>query len=354
MLLHDMGFDVTLVGRIKKDSLPMPERPYRTKRMKLLFSKGVLFYLEFNFRLSLFLFFRKKHVLFANDLDTLIPNFFASKMSTSVLIYDSHELFCEVPELAHNSLKKRLWEIVEAAIVPRLKYTITVNQSIANWFNAKYHQQFTVIRNVSALPALQQLKSRSEIGLPENRKIILLQGAGINIQRGAEEAVEAMKNMEDELLLIIGGGDVFPQLKQLVQQFQLQDKVWLLGKKNQEELQHFTRNADMGISIDKDNNINYHYSLPNKLFDYIHAGIPVLASPLPEIKAIVEKYQIGLFIEHHDPQHIARQFKKLLYAPEYPVWKENTKKAANENNWEKEKVKLIALIQSAQQELKGF
>lgn len=344
MVFYEQGYDVLLVGRRKRDSMDLPPRPYKTKRMKLLFEKGVPFYAAFQIRLFFFLLFKKKHVLFSNDLDTLLPNYLNKKISGAKLIYDSHELFCEVPELVHTPFKKRIWEKVEKSIVPKLKHCITVNTSIANWFENKYKVKFSVVRNIGDIPKIEKIKSRAELNLPLNKKIVLIQGAGINIQRGAEETVESFQYIEDAVLYIIGGGDVINQLQQMVQDLGLQNKVFIKGKMPANELFHYTCNADIGLTIDKDNNINYHYSLPNKLFDFINAGVPVLATPLPEIKAVIDKYNIGDFIQSHDPKHITEKINEMLNSAQYSAWKNNTLRAKTENNWQEEKKVLEEII----------
>ena len=344
MVLHERGYDVLLTGRELPDSLPMDARPYRVNRMKLWFRKGVPFYAEFTIRLWFFL--RRQHaqLLLANDLDTLAPNFYFARKRRIPLIYDSHEIFCEVPELQHTPLKKRIWETLEKRIVPKLKYCITVNQSIAGWFRQKYGTEFRVVRNIPDTTAVTEVKSRTELGLPGDKKIILLQGAGINIQRGAEEAIEAMEYVENALLMIIGGGDAISQLREMAKKPVLQDKVRFLPKMNARDLYHYTRNADIGLSLDKDTNINYRYSLPNKLFDYVNAGVPVLASSLPEVQFFVDKYRVGICIESHEPRHIAEMMNYMLNSPEYPLWKANTKVAAAENSWEQEKKVWLQLL----------
>lgn len=344
MVFHEHGYDVLLVGRKKRDSIDLPERPYKIKRMNLLFEKGVGFYAEYQMRLFFFLLFKKKQVLFANDLDTLLPNYLNKKLSGAILIYDSHELFCEVPELVHTPTKKRIWEKVEKSIVPKLKYCITVNKSIANWFEEKYKVKFNVIRNIGNPPTINKIKSREELGLPTDKKIVLIQGAGINIQRGAEETVEAFQYINDTVLHIIGGGDVIEQLKQMVKDLKLENKVFIKGKMSADELYHYTANVDLGLTIDKDNNINYHFSLPNKLFDFINAGVPILSTPLPEIKAVIDYYNIGDFIQSHEPKHIASKIEEMLNSAYYNTWKENTKKAKAENNWQEEKKVLANII----------
>lgn len=344
MVLHSEGYDVLLVGRVLPDSLPMDSRPYRTHRMKLWFTKGVAFYAEFTIRLWFFLRKHRPSLLVANDLDTLWPNSYVARRKKIPLIYDSHEIFCEVPELQHALLKKRIWEGLEKRVVPRLKYCLTVNHSIAGWFNRKYGTDFKVVRNIPDRINVTEIKSRQELNLPADKKIILLQGAGINIERGAEEAIDAMQWVEDAMLLIIGGGDALEKLKVRSQKSEVENKVVFLPKMKPENLYHYTCNADIGLSLDKDTNINYRYSLPNKLFDYVNAGVPVLASALPEVQAFIDKYYVGVCIKSHDPQHIAEMMNFMLRAPDYPLWRENTKKAAADNSWEQEKHVLLKML----------
>ena len=344
-VLKEHGFDVILFGRELKNSQSVAHLPYQTKRIKMLFKNGPLFYLFFNIRLFLFLLSEKADALFANDLDTLWANYCCSKIKKMPLIYDSHEIFCEVPELQKSPMKKKIWLGLEKRIIPRLKHCITVNQSIADYFLEKYNTPFTVVRNIPEKTAGFELKSRQELGLPPAKKIIILQGAGINIDRGAEELVKAMVFV-DAHLYIIGGGDVFPYLKKLITELNLNNKVTIKDKIPKSELMNYTCNADIGVSIDKDTNLNYHFSLPNKIFDYFHAGIPILASNLPEIKTLINHYNIGCLIDNHNPEHIAEKLNFMLNSEEYELWKANTVKAASENTWENEKKQLSGILET--------
>lgn len=350
-VFHELNYKVLLIGREQKASKPLGKRDYECKRMKLLFEQGPQFYLFFNLRLFFVLLFTKTDVLLANDLDTLLPNYLVSKIKGIPLIFDSHEIFCEVPELQNNPTKKQIWEKLESSIVPKLKYCITVNQSIANYFSNKYNVPFIFIRNIPNYSKIQNLKSRNELSLPIDKKIIILQGAGINVQRGSEELLGAFQYLDKNyLLLIIGSGDVIYLLKENVSKYRLESKVKFIDKIPAEVLRHYTSNSDLGVTIDKDTNLNYHFSLPNKVFDYIHAGIPVLASRLPEIEFLINQYQVGVFIENHDPKHIANQIKEFINSTNYSFYKSNTNKAAEENNWETEKQKLISLIKQFEKE----
>jgi glycosyltransferase involved in cell wall biosynthesis len=346
-VLKECDYDVLLIGRVQKKSKPLEARLYDCKRMKLLFESGILFYLFFNIRLFFVLLFTKADVLFANDLDTLLPNYLVSKLKCIPLIYDSHEIFCEVPELIARPFKKRVWEFLEKWIVPKLKQAITVNESIATYFFEKYKTPFIFVRNIPNYAPLLTPKSRVELGLPTNKHIVILQGAGINVQRGAEELVASFQFLNsDYLLLIIGSGDVIQQLKSDVVKLNLSEQVIFFDKMSASDLRQYTINANLGITIDKDTNMNYHFSLPNKVFDYIHAGIPLLTSKLPEILNIVTTYQIGMTIDNHHPEHIAKKISQCITSEHYTTYQQNTKKAALDNNWETEKQKLIKLFKA--------
>ncbi len=146
-------------------------------------------------------------------------------------------------------------------------------------------------------------------------------------------------------LYIIGGGDVIGILKQMQKNLSLEDKIRFLPRMPFEELQHYTANADIGLSIDKDTNINYRYSLPNKLFDYINAGLPVLASPLIEVKNIIDTWQVGETIESHDPAHIAEKIRNMLDHPEkLKAYRQNCQEASKILNWQNEKQVLIKIL----------
>lgn len=346
-VLFELNYKVLLIGRQQKASKALDKRDYDCMRMKLFFEKGPFFYAFYNIRLFFILLFTKADILFANDLDTLLPNYLVSKIKKIPLIYDSHEIFCEVPELQNNSQKKIIWQTIEKWIVPNLKFCITVNSSIATYFENKYKVPFIYVRNIPNYTPVNQLKTRTELKLPVGKKIVILQGAGINIQRGAEELVEAFKYLDDNyILLIIGSGDVIHQLKNNANIFNLQHKIIFIDKIPASDLRHYTSNSNLGVTIDKDTNLNYHYSLPNKVFDYMHAGIPILATKLPEIEKLIIKYNIGTFISNHHPQHIAQQIELFLNSDEYLECKSNTVIAAIENNWKTEKQKLIKLLKS--------
>lgn len=342
------GWKVTLIGRKLKGSMPLNARRYRAFRFKLPFEKGPLFYAAYNIRLFFYLMFRKFDLLVANDLDTLLANYLAAVLKRKPILYDSHEFFTGVPELEKNSFARKVWITIERIIFPRLKHIITVNNSIASLYSNMYKKEVKVIRNIPEMPLLtgqfQVEEFRKSIPVESEKKLLIMQGAGINVDRGAEEAVLAMQYIDFALLLIIGSGDVIEKLKEMVKQNNLHSKVKFFNKMSFDQLMNYTRAADAGLTLDKDTNLNYRLSLPNKLFDYIHAGVPVLASYVPEVKGIVEQYKIGVVIENHDPKHIADKIT-FMFADEnrYAEWKKNLLDAARQLSWSVEEKKLLDL-----------
>lgn len=340
--LTKMGFNVLLIGRKLPASLPVNKREYKTKRFKLIFKSGALFYACFNLRLFLFLLFTKTDVLLANDLDTLTANFLVSKTRNKPLVYDSHEYFTEVPELINRPKIKRIWEWLEQKMIPRIKSAYTVCNSIADVYKNKYGTDFKVIRNVPNAVNINLSKNRQV----KSENIIIYQGA-INIGRGLKQAILAMKYVENVKLIIAGDGDIKSDLEQLVKAENLAAKVNFTGKIPLEELSDFTQQADLGLSIEEDLGLNYRYALPNKLFDYIQAQVPVLVTNLPEIAAIVNRYKIGEITTTLNPEILAAKINIALSdEKKRSEWKSNLKLAAKELTWEKEEKKLHEVFQT--------
>ena len=331
--LLELNFDVLLVGRVLPYSKKI-DRTYQTKRFKLWFNKGPLFYANYNIRLFLFLLFTKSDVLWSNDLDTLWANYNISKWKNKKLIFDSHEYFTEVPELINRPKVQQFWKRIERNILPNLKHVITVSQSIANLYEKEYNIKVQLLRNV---PTLKKQKIAVKNIKSDGKKIIIYQGA-INMNRGIEQMVEAMQEINNAILYILGKGDISNQIEALILKLNLSAKVKMLGAIPLEKLHKYTQQADLGLSLEEDKGLNYRFALPNKLFDYIHAGIPVLVANLPEMKNLVLHYQIGEVIKNHNPKHIAEKINSMFQNDtQMQTWRDNTKKAALELNWEKEK-----------------
>lgn len=349
--LHLQQYHVIVVGRKLPASFDI-KQPYVTKRFKLWFTSGALFYITYQLRLFWFLLFTKADLLFANDLDTLLPNYLVSKLKNIPIVFDSHEYYTGVPELENRPFIKNIWKSVERFIVPRLAYTITVNQSIANLFYDEYKNKFAIVRNIPLQPPVIKVTDidlfKKENNIPADKFVIILQGNGINVHRGAEELVAAMEQVQNAVLIIAGNGDVIELLMQMVSGFKLHDKVIFKPRMQYDMLMQYTQIADLGISFDKPTNINYLYSLPNKLFDYLHAHTPILASNLPELKKIIEQFDIGYILLNIEANEIANTLNKIINDTELLKQKKNnTYIAAEQLTWEHEKIALVQMVNNA-------
>lgn len=338
--LETFGYEVILIGRKFKNSDSL-DRDYKTERMSLFFNSKVWFYAEYNLRLFLYLLFNRFDVYVANDLDTLLPNYLVSKLKGKKLVYDSHELFCEVPELTSRPKIRNVWLRIEEHIFPKLKNVITVNSLIADIYSEKYNVKVDVIRNIAPLLKNKTINLELSNRVKGEKKMIILQGAGINVDRGGEELVLAMQYIEGVILYIIGSGDALPKLRELIKENGLEQKVVILGRRPYVELIEYTKISDIGVSLDKGTNDNYEYSLPNKVFDYIQAEIPILVSNRKVVAKLVTDNNIGKVISTHEPKMIAEALNIMLTDEnKYKVWKDNLKKASAIYSWEGESINL--------------
>jgi glycosyltransferase involved in cell wall biosynthesis len=258
-------------------------------------------------------------------------------------VYDSHEYFTEVPELVNNPFKQKIWQKLETWIFPKLKNVYTVNDSIARLYQEKYGVPVQVVRNVAPLFVNSEKKDITTLGLPLDKFIIILQGSGINKKRGAEEAVEAMKSIEGALLLIIGGGDVLSILKKQVEINSLDKKVMFLPKMPYSEMMHYTCNSDLGLAIDHTDVINHKLALPNKFFDYIQAQIPILATDLAEVRALIDHYDIGFILENPlTPARLSEKIREIMELDDVRMSgiKKNLLRAKGRETWGNELIRL--------------
>lgn len=334
-VLRDLGAEVVFIGRTLPESQPFSPG-YKTLRFSLWFRKGALFYAAYNLRLFWHLLWNKYDAYLANDADTLLAVGLASSLKGVPFVYDSHEFFTGVPEIQNRPMVIKAWKWIERTFYPKAAARIAVNESIAKLLQAEYGGELPhVVRNIGNRPDGVPQLTRTEVGLPEDVFIAINQGAGINVERGMEEALEAISDMSGVMLLIVGDGDAVPALKAEVERKGLHNAVRFVSKMPYRELLGYTRLADVGLSLDKPTSINYQYSLPNKLFDYLHSDLPVVTSGVVEVRRIVEEYQVGEIVDSSSPESIqegierVRQNGSQSYAP-------GIERAKSELTWNQE------------------
>lgn len=332
--LKQRGFRPLLIGRKSKTDIK-PQDDMDRRQLRIPFSKGPLFYLSLNLQLFFYLLFLKKtDVIWANDLDTLSAAALAALFRQKPLVYDSHELYTEVPELQDRPFIQKIWLLSEKLFIRRPKVIITVCQSIADYYAEKYGTTPLVIRNVPSVETTVEAATRNELGLPENMPIVIYQGA-VNVGRGIEELIGAAELLPEIFVVIAGTGDLDEQIKLMIKKSSAADRILFTGRLAYTRMLQYTAHADMGVSLERNLGLNYYYALPNKLFDYIRMQIPVLVSPFPEMRRIVEEHAVGELLEDTDSKGIATGIKKVLAKPK-SEYKANLKRAAQELNWENE------------------
>jgi glycosyltransferase involved in cell wall biosynthesis len=268
----------------------------------------------------------------AIDLDTVIPCFFVSRFRNIPRIYDAHELFSEMKEVLSRPLVKKVWRMTERWAVPRFVHGYTVSQGIADEFRKRYNVNYSVIKNVPVLepPELIQKEER----------FILYQGA-VNEARGLEQLIPAMQWV-DSKLIICGEGNLMSACRKMIGELKLEHKILLMGNLLPSELKRFTLTAYIGINLVEPYGLNQYYSLANKFFDYIHAGIPQISMDFLSYREINQEYRVALLIDELNANRIAIEINNLLLNDVlYRELQSNCLLARIHYNWQEEEKKLI-------------
>ena len=335
--LANNGYTVTIVGRKLKDSKPFRVMPFMQKRLNCFFSKGKLFYAEYNLRLLVYLLFKKMDLICAIDLDTIIPCLLISKLKKVKRVYDAHELFCEMKEIVQRPYIYKAWKRIEKITVPQFRNGYTVNEPIANEFKKMYDCGYEVIRNAPLL---------KPVTIPEKvEKYIFYQGA-VNEGRSFETVIPAMKDVQARLL-IAGDGNFMQQAIKLVKENKLEQKVIFLGKIEPQELSKYTIQAWIGITLFENKGLSNYYSLANRFFDYMHAGIPQLCVDYPVYTQLNKIVPVAVLTNDLSPENIAAQLNLLLNNDVlYLELQKNCLQQREIMNWQQEEKKMLAFYQS--------
>lgn len=331
--LANAGYKVVLVGRKIRNSLPLTARPYEQERLSCWFARGKLFYAEYNIRLFIFLLFRKMDGICSIDLDTILPCYYISKLKRIRRIHDAHEYFTQQKEIVSRPAIYKFWHRIEKKYLPCFPNGYTVSQSICDAFGKAYGLHYEVIRNVPLL--------KEQPAVLPSAKIILYQGA-VNEARGFEQLIPAMKNVE-AVLHIYGDGNFTDQAKALIRMYNLEDKVMLKGKLLPEELDAVTKTAYIGLNLVENTGLNQYFSLANKFFDLIHAGVPQVTMNFPEYRSINDRFHVALLIDDLTKSNIENAVNELLNnGPLHASLREHCIAAAKVLNWQQEETGLLS------------
>jgi glycosyltransferase involved in cell wall biosynthesis len=336
--LVEAGFDVVLVGRVLPNSVPLKPMSFDQFRFKCWFNKGKLFYIEFQIRLFFFLISKPADCYVAIDHDTLLPNFIVAKMKGVKLVHDAHEYFVEVPELHHRNISRFLWDSIGNACIEQCDLVYTVADDLALELSNRYQAVFKTIRNVPPL-----LSNNQKQNIQHNPPILLYQGA-LNQGRGLEQLVLAVHQLP-VLLWIVGEGDLSQELRNLVAQEGLQEKVKFWGFIEPSGLKAITEQATIAYNLLEPNGLSYQFSLANKFFDYMHAGIPQLCANFIAYQKINELYPVALLLDCNTDSIVTAVEQLLSNKNLYETLKENCLKASKVFNLQVESTKLVSYYQ---------
>jgi glycosyltransferase involved in cell wall biosynthesis len=330
-------YTTTLVGRTKfKGQRPPSLSNVSTHLLPCRFTKGKWFYLEYQLRLMLYLFRSQFDAIYCVDLDTLWGGFPMAYLRRKKRIFDAHEYFTEVPEVIHRPFIRYAWMVTARIWIPKSHLCFTVNQSLADIFVKKYEVLFTAIHNMPIF---------KEGNVPDKKpeKIILYQGV-LNMGRGLEEIISTMPLLPDYQLWIAGEGDLSKTLRELAHTLNVSRQVHFLGYLKPIELDRITPLCSIGINLLYGTSLNYYYSLANKFFDYVQAGIPQITMDFPVYQKFNTQFQVALLIEDLQKDTLCAAIKALENEQLYHQLKDNCFKASKTWVWQSESQQLLLSV----------
>ena len=325
---------------------------YQIKKLLMIFHKP-LSYIDYYKRSLKIILEDPADIYHAHDLNTLPLAVIAANRTGGRIIYDSHELFTEISNM--SPLERLFARALERILIRHAHKVVTVNESIANELIKRYTiNKPTIIMNCPTKFSndnnIRHKIIQSILNINNNEPIILYQG-GFSPHRGLDNLILATYYLTRGVLVLMGWGKLENELKRLVYEMHLENKVFFLDPVPQDVLIYYSSSAHLGVIPYQAVSLNNYYSTPNKLFEYIAAGIPVVGSDFPELKRIIEGYNIGRTFNPEDPKDIARAIEEVLNDPkQYEEMQKNVRRAAEIFNWENESQKLLELYDCLERE----
>jgi len=297
--------EVLLIGHINTNSQKLIKKKYDQIRIRTIFGKGPLFYAEFNIRILFKLLGISIVRLYSVDLDTILGVGVASICRKIPFIFDSHEYFTELPELEKKPLKRLCWSYIAKWGIRKASFCMTVGSELARILLSKYGKDFSIIYNYPKAKPLIKKDSVSETFR------IIYQGK-INKGRGVEEILEALRELPEVELWIVGDGDLFPDVTNYVKTLDYKERIKLFGWIHPDKIHNLTCQCNLGLNLLNPSSKNYFYSAANKYYDYIMAGIPVLTMNFPEYAKANEKFDVAYLLNDLKIQGIISCIQSIL------------------------------------------
>ncbi len=314
--------------------LQLPLRPRR--RLKR-------YFLSFMWRLYRLAGSLEADCFLAIDPPALFP--LALRRRCRPLLYDSREYFTELGTVVRRPLIRKFWYFLERYGIRRATGWMTVCESIERELRSLYGvEPGRVIRNVSRRQAAEPNDDlRRRLQLPPERPLLLYQG-GLWAAYDFTPLNAAMRELPDCVLVYLGGGPLLSSLQEWVERNGLTDRIRFHPRVTPGELPRLTAAADIGVILIPPLGKSYQYLLPNKLFEYIQAGLPLLVSAFPELMRIVDEYGIGIGTDPSDSRAITASIRELVSEWRRGSYRDGLVRAAAELNWEREEQRFLEAV----------
>ena len=288
-------------------------------------------------------------VYHAHDLITLPVAWLCSRLAKGKLVYDSHELWLDRPEKQRSRFNRFLVKSIESFLIRRTHATIAPGISVGRELSTRYTMvPPLIILNVPSYRPFERSNIfRDKLGIPKEEKIVLYMGR-ISSVRGVEEGILSLKYLSQCSLVIFGFGpdQYISSLKEIIGNEGLTDRVYFFDAVPFNEVTRYAMSADVGLVLHQNVSLNYYYVSPNKLFECMAAGLPVVGSNFPDLKKYIEGYNLGVTCDPESPKEIAEAIDYILSdESRYDEMRKNALEAAKIFNWENESRKLVTLYQ---------
>ena len=237
-------------------------------------------------------------IIHCNDLLTLPMGVIVKKFYNKdvKIVYDAHEYETELNGLSGR--KKFFRKLLERSLIRYADKVITVSNAIANEYVRLYNieKPALVLNTPSLKTIIKKNIFREKFGILEDKIVFLYQGGLVN-GRGIEDILESFKGLNDSKGVVVFMG--YGRLEETIEKYaQENDNIFYHPAVSPDVLLDYTSSADFGISMIEDICLSYRYCLPNKMFEYIMAEVPVIVSNLPEMRKVVDKYKVGVVAKH--------------------------------------------------------
>jgi glycosyltransferase involved in cell wall biosynthesis len=310
-------------------------------------SKGLLFqiikYLEFSFKVYFYYRNRNIHCINIHTVDLLPLGVILKKVWKSKLIYDTHELETETNGLV--GIRKKISKWVEQSLIGHVDMTIVVSESIADWYANEYKvRRPVVVLNAPSARAISKKNIfRQQLGIRDDQLIFLYQG-GLDTGRGVQLVLDVFKAQQDDhnVIIFMGYGPLQPAIQSAASRHK---NIYFHPAVAPQVLLEYTASADLGIYLIQNTCLNHNYCMPNKLFEYAMAGLPVLVSNMKDMSELVAKNQMGYVISDFSMASVNRAIEDLL-TKDLTIMKANANRTALENAWEIQEQKMHAAYQA--------